>query len=151
MLRPSLLDFLPRMGYTMVEVAMADKRIHSVPRTNQLLLALMGAVLLYLVVGFVQQVGVSHQRQQELKVLDQSLIAAREESEALQQQLDYSRSSAAVRDWALRHAWAQPGEQLVVPVGRPPDPSPDAAEERGDRSGLDSPPNAWWDLFFGTR
>lgn len=129
---------------------MTDK-VRSTPLINQLLLILMVIMLVYLVVSFARQVGISYQRSEELDRIEQEIDAATEEYARLQQRLDYVRSPEALERWARRHGWTKPNEVLVVPVGGQAE-SPSAAQAPAEtRNKLDSPRNAWWDLFFGTR
>jgi hypothetical protein len=118
---------------------------------NQILLILMGVLLLYLVVDFGRQVGVSYQRREELRQLDQKILAAEQESFELDRQWQYINSPDAAEAWARANGWTRQDEVLVVFVG----PSPESAEEElgGEQAGTDfhTPRDAWWDLFFGTR
>lgn len=115
---------------------------------SQILLLLMGIFVVYLVVSFVRQVGVSHQRRAELEQIEDKIAVASQVQAELVRELDYARSDGAVREWALENGMARSDEVVVLigwsgrtPVEEVQEPSPDA----------DAPREAWWDLFFGTR
>ena len=130
---------------------MTERKMRSTSLLGQLLLVLMAGVLMYLVLTFVKQVGVSQQQQQELQRIKLRITSVAEEASALEAALEKARSSEAVRGLALSNGWAQPGEQLVVPVGSRVDPPAALSEDEGEEAGPDVPGEVWWDLFFGTR
>lgn len=130
---------------------MTDRKTRSLPFANQLLLTVMAAVLLYLVLSFIKQVGVSYQRRQELARIEERLAAALTDKIDLETSLDYARSDAAVEAWARENGMSRPNEVLMAPVGSSTEPVPTVQKD----SGLDVEPDpareAWWNLFFGAR
>jgi hypothetical protein len=118
----------------------------------RILLILMVVVIIYLVAGFVRQVGISQQRKAELRQIEHNIAAAEEESAQLDQRLLYANSDEAVMHWALENGWGKPNEVLVVLV----EPADVVAASAADTTGVesataDSPTDSWWDLFFGQR
>jgi cell division protein FtsL len=130
---------------------MTDRKAHTIPLVNQLLLVLMGVVLLYLVVSFIRQVGLSYQQREELEMIQQRIDAAIEEKAKLEVALEYARSEAAVAKWGRRHNMIQEGEVLLVPVGDIVETVPEAEASQEEGVEPSSPRYAWWDLFFGRR
>jgi hypothetical protein len=130
---------------------MIERKTYRVLPFNQLLLILIGALVLYLVVDFGRQVGVSHQRREELHQLELKVESAQAETVALQEQYNYATSPQAAEEWARRNGLTKPDEVLAVFVGDSTD-SYHAGEKRPKAStSPTSPREAWWDLFFGTR
>lgn len=130
---------------------MADRKARTTPLVNQLLLILMGVVLLYLVVSFVRQVGLSRQQREELETLERRIDAVIEEKAGLEATLEYARSDAAAEEWAHRHNMVQKDEVLMVPVGDIVETLPEAEASHEEMVEPPSPRHAWWDLFFGRR
>ena len=68
---------------------------------------------------------------------------------ALQTQVAYAGSDQAVEDWARGEGhYVQPGDQLVVPVGKP---GATPIEDQATTPATTPIPNwqIWWNLFFG--
>jgi cell division protein FtsL len=118
---------------------------------NQILLVLMALLILYLVVDFARQVGVSYQRREDLKQIEQSIDSAQARMEGLQSQLEYATSPAAAEQWARREGLTRPDEVLVIFVGPAATSEPAGEKKPADSTRFNSPRDAWWDLFFGTR
>jgi cell division protein FtsL len=118
---------------------------------NHILLVLMAVLILYLVVDFARQVGVSYQRREELKQIEQSIDNAQARMEDLQGQLAYATSPAAAEQWARRDGLTRPNEVLVVFVGPAASSAPVGEKKTQDSTRFNSVRDAWWDLFFGTR
>jgi hypothetical protein len=129
---------------------MIGRKVRNTPLINQLLLILMGAVILYMAVSFVRQIGVSRQRQVKLDKLTQSIGVAQEERVRWENYLEYVRSEPAIEARGRRLGWVRQDQELIVPVGGGAEPSPGEQESVGDRTDPTSPRNAWWDMFFGT-
>jgi hypothetical protein len=70
---------------------------------------------------------------------------------ALQAQATYAASDQAVQDWARTEGgYAQPGDQIALPVG----PTSDAPVQQSEATSSPTPmPNwqTWWNLFFGNQ
>jgi len=101
--------------------------------------------------SFVRQVAISQQSQDELSELDQAIAVAEEKRAELRQDLTYAWSDAAVEEWARENNWAKPDEVSVViaaPLASPP-PGVESSSEGDGRP--ETPRDAWWDTFFGTR
>jgi cell division protein FtsL len=125
-------------------------KAHNTPLINHILLILMGAMLLFLMVGFARQVGASHQRHQELAQIEQQISLAAEEQVELQKQLDFATSPEALELYARQLGQTRSNEVLVVPFGTGSE-SSTARDEALDKSDSpDSSRDAWWELFFGT-
>jgi hypothetical protein len=116
-----------------------------------MLLILMGVLVLYLVVDFGRQVGVSHQRREELRQIEYSIMAANEEGAQLLGELEYATSPEAAEAWARRNGLTRPGEVLVVPVGPSEDSEAPVEQQPEAGAAFDQPREAWLHLFFGTR
>jgi cell division protein FtsB len=114
-----------------------------------ILSVLMGIALLYLGWGFVRQAGVSHERRQELRRLEQEIEAARLKATGLEEQLDSVRSSEAVEGWARENGWAKEDEVSIVVVAPPAQPAPGDAQALPQSSTSAPKREVWWDLFFG--
>lgn len=116
---------------------------------SHILLILMGILVLYLVVDFGRQVGLSHQRREELRQIEKRIEAANAETAELKRRLEFASSPQAAEAWARRNGLTRDDEVLVVFLGSLEDSSP--AEEQELEAGMvqDSPRDAWWDLFFG--
>ena len=117
---------------------------------NQILALLLVALVVYLAVDFGRQVGISRQRREELRRLEQDIQTTQAEAQELAEQYQYATSPRAAEEWALHNGLGRPGETLVMFVG-----STTAAAPAMDRTVKEnaprSPREAWWDLFFGTR
>ena len=116
---------------------------------SQILLISMGILVVYLVVSFVRQVGVSHQRHEELRQLEGMVDAALQERARLEEKLADTASEEAVRQWALANGLTKPDEVLVVIP--PSDLEPVVEQVSEEASTAVSPREAWWNFFFGTR
>jgi hypothetical protein len=109
-------------------------------------------LIAYLVVGFVQQVRVSQQRQEELRKVEQGIAIALEEQASLERQLEHARSDLAVDEWAREYGWSRPDEVPVVVIAPGEGSFSDSHEEQEkEATSPDSTRDAWWALFFGTR
>jgi type II secretory pathway pseudopilin PulG len=130
---------------------MTDGRVRNSLSFVRILLILMGILALYLLASFVRQVAISQQRRSELSELEQAIAAAEEKRAELEKDLTHAQSDAAVEEWARENNWARPDEVSVVVVAPPASASPgvEGSSEAGGRP--DSPRDAWWDMFFGTR
>jgi type II secretory pathway pseudopilin PulG len=130
---------------------MTDGRVRNSLSFVRILLILMGILALYLLASFVRQVAISQQRRSELSELEQAIAAAEEKRAELEKDLTYAQSDAAVEEWARENNWARPDEVSVVVVAPPASASPgvEGSSKGGGRP--DSPRDAWWDMFFGTR
>ena len=111
----------------------------------------MAAVLLYLAVSFLRQVGVSYQRREELQRLEQDVNVLEQKILQLQAEREYLNSDAALREWGLTEGLVDPEEQLVVAVGESPEPASGAGESLEEGQNPGPPRQMWWDLFFGRR
>lgn len=130
---------------------MAVDKARRVLPFNQILLILMGILLLYLMVDFGRQVAVSRQRREELAEIEREIEAATQESAELDSQLSYVSSPEAAEAWARPNGWTRPDEVLVVFVGPTTDSAASGQGRDEARTSSESPRDAWWDLFFGTR
>jgi hypothetical protein len=128
-----------------------NEKSRGTPLINHLLLILMGAMLVYLVVSFARQVSISYQRSQELHRIEQEIDVAVEEYARLQEHLAFIRSPEALERWGRRHGLIRPNEVLVVLVGGQAQSPSTAQLATEEGKGLDSPRDAWWELFFRTR
>ncbi len=118
---------------------------------NQILLILMGILVVYLMVDFGRQVGVSHQRRLELDQIEQQIEAALAEKSELEDQLAWAASPEAVEAWARRNGLTRENEVLVVFLGEPSGLPDQASPLARPKTPATSTRAAWWDLFFGTR
>jgi hypothetical protein len=132
-----------------MEALMLARKTRKALPLSQILLISMGILVVYLVVSFARQVGVSHQRREELRQLEGMVGAALEERAQLEEQLVHTGTEQAVRQWALANGMTKPDEVLVVMP--PSDPVPAVEEVSEEPATARSPREAWWDFFFGTR
>lgn len=116
-----------------------------------LLFFLMGTMILYLCIGFVQQASVSRQRRLELQQIEQALVVMRSRNAKLQEYLAYVQSSEAAEQWAHENSWAQEDEVSVVVLAPDEESSPDGSGATSDQPRPGPTREAWWDLFFGQR
>jgi cell division protein FtsB len=130
---------------------MTDGRVRNSLSLVRILLILMGVLVLYLVVSFVRQAAISQKSQEELAELEQAITAAEEKRAGLREDLVYAQSEAAVEEWARENNWAKPDEVSVVVVAPPASASRGVEGSSEGAGGPDSPRDAWWELFFGTR
>lgn len=130
---------------------MTDGKVRKSLPLVRILLVLLGVLALYLLASFVRQVAISQQRRGELLELEQAIADAEERRAELNEALTYAQSDAAVEEWARGVTWARPDEVSVVVVAPQAGASPgvERSSEGGGRP--DSPRDAWWDVFFGTR
>lgn len=130
---------------------MANRKAHTAPPFSHLLLILGGILILYLVVNFGRQVGVSYQRRQELKQIEQQIESARQEKAALEKALSYAQSPQAAEAWAREQLWSRPDEVPVMVVAPPTEGMPAGQELSEEAMEPGAIRDVWWDLFFGTR
>ncbi|MCL7452346.1 MAG: hypothetical protein M8467_04790 [Anaerolineae bacterium] len=128
---------------------MTDKKAPRAWSLRHLLLIAMGAMILYLGAGFVQKVGLSLERREDLRLLEEQIVRAEYEEASLEAELEYVKSAAAAEAWARENGWARKDEVAVVVVA-PPSTAP-LGSSGGVRAGLEpsSFRDQWWDLFFG--
>lgn len=123
--------------------------VHRVLPLRLFLLILMGLVILYLGVGFVQQARVSYERRAELHLIEQEIVVVQEENARLQERLTHVQSSEAAEEWARENGWAKEDEVSVVVV------APAGESSAGAQQGMEVTPapgsnrEAWWNFFFG--
>jgi hypothetical protein len=115
-----------------------------------LLLGLVGVLVVYVGTGFIRQTQVREQQRAELERVEKEILLAQEEAAILEKHLAFVESPAAVEAWALENGWARPDEMPVVLVEPPGEPAKPRPPARGE-TGLATPQQAWWDLFFGHR
>ncbi len=118
---------------------------------SQIALLLMAILFMYLIVDFGRQVGVSRQRQEELRLLETEIQAEKAQIGNLEGELDFASSPEAVEAWARRRGMTRPGERLVVFFGGSLGEPSVVEQPATGLPGLDSPREEWLDLFFGTR
>ena len=118
---------------------------------SQLLLILMGILVLYLAADFVRQMAVGHQRKEDLLQLDEEILVAGQETVELEKEYAQVGSPAAIEAAVRPQGLAREDEVVVILVGAPTDTLPEKEQEPRMEGGFDSPREAWWDLFFGTR
>jgi hypothetical protein len=130
---------------------MTDGKARRAWSLRHLLLIMMGAMILYLGAGFAQKVGISLERRDDLRRLEEQIVRAQQQEAALEAELEYMRSAAAAEAWARENGWAREDEVAVVLVA-PPSAAALSSQE-GSRAGLEpsSIREQWWDLFFERR
>ncbi len=130
---------------------MAGKKARLVLPFSHLLLILSGILILYLVVNFGRQVGVSYQRRQELKRIEQQIESARQEKAALEEELIYAQSPQAAEAWAREQLWSRPDEVPVMVIAPPAEEATASQEVPQEAGEAQAVRQVWWDLFFGSR
>jgi len=118
---------------------------------NQILLILMGILVVYLMVDFGRQMGVSRQRREELDQIEQKIDMTLAERGDLENQLGGATSPEAVEAWARRNGLTRENEVLVVFLGGPTGPTTSGDESSSRADSGQSPRDAWLALFFGRR
>lgn len=116
-----------------------------------IIVLLLGLVLAWLGVRFVQQVGVSLQRRAELGQIEQEIAVVQQESARLEDRLTYVQSPEAAEEWARGNGWAKQDEVSVAVVAPVTQLSPDGGGATGEETRLGSNRESWWDLFFAER
>ncbi len=129
---------------------MAERNARTTLPFSHFLLILGGVLILYLVANFGRQVGISYQRRQELKQIEQQIESARQEKAALEKELSYAQSPQAAEAWAREQLWSKPDEVAVMVLAPPANELP-AGQEEAKETPKPDPRDAWWDLFFGAR
>ena len=114
-----------------------------------ILSSLMGVVILYLLVTFVMQTGVSLELRDKLGRIEQEIAAAEKANSELKARLDYAASDDAAEEWARENGWARPDEVLVVVLAPEAETSPGGEPRQEDGVRPASNRDSWWDLFFG--
>jgi cell division protein FtsL len=130
---------------------MTDRKVRGLVPLRLILAILMAGMILYLGVGFVRQASASHQRQEELRRIEQEIAAASQKNAWLEERLQYVHSVAAAEEWARENGWAKEDEISVVVVA----PWTESSSDPGLAPKLEAGPRttreAWWDWFFGDR
>ena len=130
---------------------MTGFRIRGAIPYRLILSLLIGAVLLYLAVSFVMQIGVSLDLQDKVRRLDKDITAAEQANAALEARLDYVSSDDAAEEWARQNGWAKPDEVLVVVLAPEAEgPPPDGRQQEEEVRPITNR-ESWWNLFFGER
>jgi cell division protein FtsB len=132
-----------------MEALMNDGKVQRVLPVRLILLILMGLLILYQGVGFVQQARVNYQQREELHWIEQEIAVVEQENTKLEERLTYVQSTEAAEEWARENAWAREDETSVVvvaPAGESPAGSQQDPEEMHDSN---SNREAWWSFFFG--
>ena len=130
---------------------MTGVRIRGAIPYRLVLSLLVGAVLLYLVVSFVMQIGVSLELQDKVRRLEREITLAEQSNLELDARLQYVSSDAAAEEWARQNGWAKPNEVLVVVLAPEGEGSPPDGPQQGEGVTPVSNRESWWNLFFGER
>ena len=114
-----------------------------------ILSSLMGVVILYLLVTFVMQTGVSLELRDKLGRIEQDIATAERANSELKARLDYVASDDAAEEWARENGWARPDEVLVVVLAPESQALPGDELRQEDAARPTSNRDLWWDLFLG--
>ena len=107
--------------------------------------------LILVIMGFNNRLEDLNRLQKQDGVLQTQATQGMQTYTALQAQATYAASDQAVQDWARQEGrYAQPGDQSVIPVGKP-DGAP--VQESEPTPSPTPMPNwqIWWNLFFGNQ
>ena len=108
-------------------------------------------LILYMGSSFVHQINTYLQRRDESDQMKQRLEAAHQEEVLLQEELEYVQSAEAAEAWARENGWAKADEVAVVVVAPPAGLADQESNDLETVAPPRSPPELWWDLFFGER
>jgi cell division protein FtsL len=128
---------------------MTNSRIGKVVPYRLILSLAMGAVIFYLAVSFVMQMGTSLELRDKRHRIEQEIAAAEKANAELEARLQYVSSDAAAEEWARENGWARQDEVLVVVLAPETGNSPQDERQQGDQVNPVSVRDSWWDLFFG--
>lgn len=128
---------------------MTNSRIGKVVPYRLILSLAMGAVIFYLAVSFVMQMGTSLELRDKRHRIEQEIAAAEKANAELEARLQYVSSDAAAEEWARENGWARQDEVLVVVLAPEAGNSPQDERQQGDQVNPVSVRDSWWDLFFG--
>lgn len=128
---------------------MTNSRIGKVVPYRLILSLAMGAVIFYLAVSFVMQMGTSLELRDKRHRIEQEIAAAEKANAELEARLQYVSSDAAAEEWARENGWARQDEVLVVVLAPEAGSSPQDERQQGDQVNPVSVRDSWWDLFFG--
>lgn len=128
---------------------MTNSRIGKVVLYRWILSLAMGAVIFYLAVSFVMQMGTSLELRDKRHRIEQEIAAAEKANAELEARLQYVSSDAAAEEWARENGWARQDEVLVVVLAPETGNSPQDERQQGNQVNPVSVRDSWWDLFFG--
>ena len=128
---------------------MTNSRIGKVVPYRLILSLAMGAVIFYLAVSFVMQMGTSLELRDKRHRIEQEIAAAEKANAELEARLQYVSSDAAAEEWARENGWARQDEVLVVVLAPETGNSPQDERQQGEQVNPVSVRDSWWDLFFG--
>jgi hypothetical protein len=110
-----------------------------------------GLVLIFMVIDFNARLDELNRLNRQKEIVRALATQAAQTQVALQTQVAYAGSDAAVQDWARAEGhYIQPGDQPLVPVVQPGVPPIQSNEATAVPTPM---PNwqVWWELFFGER
>lgn len=128
---------------------MTNSRIGKVVPYRLILSLAMGAVIFYLAVSFVMQMGTSLELREKRHRIEREIAAAEKANAELEARLQYVSSDDAAEEWARENGWARQDEVLVVVLAPETENSPQDKRQQGDQVNPVSVRDSWWDLFFG--
>ena len=113
-------------------------------------LAILGAfiVLFFLLMDFNGRINELNRLNNELSRMETQVQANKSTESALQEQIQYATSDAAVNEYARNNGLVREGEKLIVPLGNST-PVPQQIVESTATPAKVSNREIWWALFFG--
>jgi cell division protein FtsB len=114
-----------------------------------ILLVLVGILILYVGMGFLDKASVSRQQRKELDRIEKEKEAAMAETLLLEEEWERTKSPEAAEEWARENGLTRSGEVSVIVVAPSADPSVEGLQGQENETSSDSNRNAWWKLFFG--
>jgi len=113
-------------------------------------LAVLGAfvVLFFLLMDFNGRINELNRLNTELSRMETQVQANKSTESALQEQIQYATSDAAVNEYARNNGLVREGEKLIVPLGNST-PVPQQIVESAATPVMVSNRDIWWALFFG--
>lgn len=113
-------------------------------------LAVLGAfiVLFFLLMDFNGRINELNRLNNELARMETQVQASKSTKGALEDQIQYATSEAAVNEYARNSGMIREGEKLVVPLGDST-PSPSSAAVPTPTPIKVTNQDIWWALFFG--
>ncbi len=107
-------------------------------------------LLILVIIDFNNRLDELNRLQRQDKLLQVKATQGIQTQTALQAQATYAASTQAVNDWARQAGYAQPGDQVALPVGS----TEGAPTQQPEPTPSPTPlPNwqTWWSLFFGSQ
>lgn len=105
-------------------------------------------ILFFLLMDFNSRINELNRLNTQLSKMETDVSASRSTESALQEQIQYATSEAAVNEYARNNGLVREGEKLVIPLGNAT-PAPESLIEPTQAPAKVTNLEIWWALFFG--